>query len=228
MSYLAKMLDLLTSAYCKTDAYNTRNALPMQSNIGRLFAALDWGFGLIEQNAERVRLWNDIDHAQGAALDRHGANVGVARGGANDVFYRLSIRIKILSQISGGDIDTILTAVSGLYEIDADRIELEECFPAKVQIAIYENDLPADYMSIRDLVGILTKRLLAGGIALDMIYKAEDITKSNIRTGGWVVGEHTRVRLAKRIEEIPPLSGQIYCPGNIVSEASRIRLESVK
>lgn len=226
MSFLAKMLDMLTSAYTKTDEYNARNALSPESNIGKLFAVVDWGFSLIGSNAERVRLWVDIDCAEGKALDRYGENFGVARGGVDDVFYRLLIKIKILAQISGGDIETIISAVSGLYGIPADRVELYEIFPAKVQMAIFEDDLPDSYMNVKDLVGQLTKRLLAGGVGLDMIYKDEDTTHSGLYLGGHTVSEFTRIRLANRIEEIPDLAGTRHIGGHMVSEFTRLRLES--
>lgn len=226
MSFLSQMLGMLPSAYNKADEYNAKNGLSMDTFIGRLFEVADWGFGLLHENAERVQLWADLDYAKGAVLDRHGGNWGVARGGADDTFYRLLIKIKILAQISGGDIETVISAVSGLYAIPADRVELYELFPAKVQIAIYEDDLPDSYMNVRDLVGILTKRLLAAGVGLDMVYKDEDTTGCTLRLGGRPVSEFTRVRLINRIEEIPTLVGTLSITGHNVSEFTRLRLES--
>ena len=228
MSFLATMLDMLTGAYSKSDEYTSRNNMPPETNIGKLFAVADWGLSLIGDNAEHIRLWSDIDNAEGAALDRHGANFGVARGDADDTFYRLLIRIKLLAQISGGDIDTILSAISGLYEIPAERIELYEIFPAKVQIAIFEDDLPESYMDIRDLVGMLTKRLLAAGIGLDMIYKSEDRAEENLYIGGRSVAEFTRIRLENNIQEMPDLDGTLYIGARIVGEFSRIRLDDME
>ena len=225
MSFLTTMLDMLTGAYTKDDEYAVRNSLPLETNIGRLFAVADWGFALIKDNAYTVRLWSDIDQAEGAALDRHGDNFGVARGNADDTFYRLLIRIKLLAQISGGDIDTILSAVSGLYEIPAERIELYETFPAAIQIAIFERDLPESYMDIRDLVGVLTKRLLAAGIGLDMIYKSEDQVQGTLYAGGRPVSEFTRIRLDNNILALPDLDGIVFAGARPVSEFSRVRLE---
>lgn len=227
LNLLSYMLELLTSAYNKSDVYTVRNKLPLGSNIGKLFATFGWGLEIVRSNAETVRLWANIDNARGNALDRYGQNYGVDRGGANDVFYRLMIKIKILAQISGGDIETIIGAVAGLYEIDASSVELYEIFPAKVQIAIYEDDLPAGYDDIKDLVGALTKRLLAAGVGIDMVYKEEDTLPGALYLSGRVAAEFTRIRLPNRIEEIPNISGGLYIAGKTTAEFTRIRLNSV-
>jgi len=224
LSYLAKMLDMLTGAYNKNDEHSVRNNLPMRTNIGRLFAVADWGLSLIQDNAEHVRLWADIDKAEGNTLDRYGANFGVARGGANDVFYRLLIRVKLLAQISGGDIDTIIAAVAGLYEIPPTDVNLHEVFPAKVLIDMTEENVPEGYEEIKDLVGILIKRLLAAGVGLDMTYTSYGDTDTEIFIGGRPVGEYTRIRTDGSSDAMPDLDGTIYIGLHIVSEFTRITL----
>ena len=227
MKLAARMLALITSAYRKTDEYNVANNLPLVSNIGRIFAVFGWGLNIIEENAERVRLWANIDNARGAVLDRYGANFGVKRGGAPDVFYRLMIKIKILSQLSGGDMETIYWAVSGLYEIDPATIEIDEIFPAKLQIMIREEDLPLEYDGIKDLVGALTKRLLAAGVGLDMLYLTEDTMEGQLYIGGRPVSEFTRIRLANHTTSLPAeLNGSLYLGGYISMRFSRERLKS--
>jgi len=226
MNILAKMLDMLTGAYNKVDQRNAEKRLALESLTGRLFAVVSWGFETIQGNAEMVRLWASIDHAAGAALDRHGKNYGVARGGSSDFFYRLLIKIKLLAQLSGGDIDTILDAVASLYDIDGEKVELYEIFPAKIQINIAENDLPEGYEEIRDIVGALTKRLLVAGVGIDMIYKSEDAAAGGLYIGGYPVAEYSRVRLDNYDEEPPNLFGAMYIAGAVVAEASRARLES--
>ena len=104
--YLEKMLTLLTGAYNRRDIKNAENGRPMETNIGRLFALIAWGFEMAHTTAETVRLWDDLDNAEGAVLDRYGANFGVARGAASDPLYRILIRVKMLAQVSGGDDDT--------------------------------------------------------------------------------------------------------------------------
>lgn len=106
--YLSQMLEYLTGAYNRRDIRNDKHSLPMETNIGKLFGTFAWGLELIHEHSDRMLLWDDIDNAQGAVLDRYGANFGVSRGGANDAFYRLLIKVKMISMLSGGDIDTII------------------------------------------------------------------------------------------------------------------------
>ena len=117
--YISQMLEYLTGAYAREDIYNTKHSLPLETNIGRLFGTFGWGLELIHEHADRIQLWDDIDNARGAVLDRYGLNFGVERGGANDVFYRLLIKVKMIALLSGGDIDTIINAAASLFNVAA-------------------------------------------------------------------------------------------------------------
>ena len=103
-NFLSDMLYALTSAYSRRDYDNEQQGLPMQTNIGKLFSILAWGFGDVEEQAELIRLWDDLNQAKGAVLDRYGANWGVRRFNENDALYRLAIIVKVMSQLSGGDL----------------------------------------------------------------------------------------------------------------------------
>ena len=82
--YLEKMLDMLTDPYTHRDLQNVRKNRKLETNIGKLFSLLADGFEVIHKNAELVRLWDDLENAEGAVLDRYGANFGVQRGAASD------------------------------------------------------------------------------------------------------------------------------------------------
>lgn len=101
--FLSKMLYALTSAYSRKDYDNVQLGLPLETNIGKLFSILAWGLETVEEQAELVRLWDDLDYASGSVLDRYGANFGVKRVSSDDRFYRLAIKVKIMAQLSGGD-----------------------------------------------------------------------------------------------------------------------------
>ena len=104
MDFLTEMLYALTSAYSHRDYDNRRLGLPVETLIGKLFSVLAWGLNDVQKQAELIRLWDDIDHARGSVLDRYGANFGVKRFGADDRFYRLAIKVKLLAQLSGAHI----------------------------------------------------------------------------------------------------------------------------
>ncbi len=70
--YLSQMLEYLTGAYARSDIRHSRHSLPMETNIGRLFGTLAWGLEIIHENADRLKLWDDIDKARGSVLDRYG------------------------------------------------------------------------------------------------------------------------------------------------------------
>lgn len=56
---------------------------------------------------ETIRLWRDIDNAEGTTLDRIGDDIGQKRDGMNDVEYRKMLKVKRIINFSGGEIETI-------------------------------------------------------------------------------------------------------------------------
>jgi hypothetical protein len=218
------MLELITSAYRKIDLHNLANGLPLQSNIGRVFSVFGWGLEIVREHADRVRLWANIDHAKGSVLDRYGKNFGVRRGGANDLFYRLMIKIKVLSQISGGDMETVIGAISGLYEMDPEGVAVDEVFPAKLRITLNHAALPPWYMEVYRLVAALVKRIIAAGVGFELIYLEEGESNGQLHIGGRVGAQYTRIRLATHTGELPEMPGKLYIGGRATAQFSRVRL----
>lgn len=166
IDFLNEMLYALTSAYSHKDYDNRRLGLPVETLIGKLFSVLAWGLNDAQKQAELIRLWDDIDYARGSVLDRYGANFGVKRFGADDRFYRLAIKVKLLAQLSGGDINTVLDAAASLLEIPVERIGLKELYPAKIGLDIQEADLSLETLEIISDIMALIKRILAAGVGL--------------------------------------------------------------
>lgn len=167
-NFLTEMLDALTSAYSRKDHDNRQLLLPVETNIGKLFAVFAWGLDSVQEQAELIKLWDNIDYAKGSVLDRYGANFGVKRFGATDVFYRLAIKVKLLSQLSGGDIDTVLNAAASLFEVPVERIVMDELFPSKVCLNIREADLSQEtFDNVTGIVAMI-KRILAAGVKIDL------------------------------------------------------------
>lgn len=169
--YLGKMLDYLTGAYARTDIRNARHSLPPDTNIGRLFGTFAWGLEIVHENCDRMKLWDDIDNAQGAVLDRFGTNFGVARGGATDMFYRLLIKVKMIAMLSGGDTDTIVEAAASLFNVEPSQIEIKELFPAKVWLYVDEAALDAERLEAAPLISQLMKRIAAAGVGTRVFLK---------------------------------------------------------
>ena len=164
--YLSQMLEYLTGAYARSDIRNSRHSLPMETNIGRLFGTLAWGLEIIHENA------------RGSVLDRYGANFGVARGGADDTFYRLLIKIKMIALLSGGDIDTIISAAASLFNVDVSEIEVRELFPAKIWIYVDEAVLDYERLEAAPLIAELMKRIAAAGVGTRVFLRTYHTARS--------------------------------------------------
>ena len=89
--YLSQMLEYLTGAYARSDIRNSRHSLPMETNIGRLFGTLAWGLEIIHENADRLKLWDDIDNARGSVLDRYTALGKVMAGSGGIQFTKAEL-----------------------------------------------------------------------------------------------------------------------------------------
>lgn len=171
-NYLAEMLYALTSAYTNKDYENAKRGSPPVTNIGKLFAVFAWGLGIIGEQTQKIKNWDNLDNACGSVLDRYGANFGVDRMGLTDEFYRLYIRVQKMSQLSGGDDDTIIRAASELFDVDPTEIELEDIFPAKKQMTVNGVAIPESRKKLVDQIAAALKRLLAAGVGfvIQLVY----------------------------------------------------------
>ncbi len=165
-NYLYEMLDALTSAYSRKDYNNRHNELPLETSIGKLFAILSWGLGSVQEQAELIKLWDDLNNARGSVLDRYGANFGVKRVSQNDRNYRLAIKVKVMAQLSGGDINTVIWAVSSFLEIAPTDVLLEEVYPAKIVLYVDQKLLSPERIEMIFEFTAAIKRIIAAGIGI--------------------------------------------------------------
>lgn len=194
--FLTQMLEYLTSGYNREDIRNSKHSLPLKTNIGKLFGTLSWGLELIHDSAERMVLWDNLDNARGAVLDRYGANFGVERNGATDAFYRLLIKIKMIALLSGGDIDTIIKAAANLFDVELSEIEVQEVFPAKIWLYVDEDILDAERLEASPLIAQLMKRIAAAGVGTRIFLKVRHHAKQKTYLGiGAVEMTETEARI---------------------------------
>ena len=166
MSFAQDMLDMLTSAYDRSDIKRIKNGKAPETNIGKLFTLLGYGFDIIRENTERVRLWDDIDQAHGKSLDRYGGNYGVYRGEAPDDLYRIMIKVKILSMLSAGQMDTIVNAAAILFGVDIKEVRAKEVYPAKIWLYIDLDKLEESRLRLAETIAELMKRIKAAGVGM--------------------------------------------------------------
>lgn len=171
MSFAEKMLDMLTSAYTRADLPKIRNGDLPQTNIGKLFYLSGWGFDILKDQTEKVKLWDDIDKAKGAALDRIGKNYGVVRGTASDAIYRVMIKVKLLAMLAAGNLDTLILSAASLFGVTAEDVTCEELFPAKVYLYINEDGLDEEHREIAPVIASLMARIKAAGVGIRIFYR---------------------------------------------------------
>jgi len=160
------MLYALTSAYSRKDYDNYRHGRPVETNIGKLFSLFAWGLDIVQENAELVKQWDDLERAKGTVLDRYGANWGVRRFSENDALYRLAIRVKILSQLSGGDTDTVIRAAADLLGVEDTEIGFEDVLPAKIALYVDWLLLTQERQELIEPIAWSIKRILAAGVGM--------------------------------------------------------------
>jgi hypothetical protein len=148
------MLSKLTGAYNKQP----------NGKIGKLFKILADSMEDVEGVLQDVNLWRDTENAQGNTLDRIGANFGIARNGASDILYGLMIKIKLTSMLSGGDVNTIISAASTLFDIDPSYISVEESYPAEVRVVINDDDITPEQILNADITIPTILRVVAAGV----------------------------------------------------------------
>ena len=155
----------------------------LETNIGKLFSLLADGFEVIHKNAELVRLWDDLENAEGAVLDRYGANFGVQRGAASDALYRILIRVKMLAQLSGGDGDTVIRAAGELLGVQFSDIELQDVYPAKVALYVDQSLLSEERLALIDQIAVALKRILTAGVGLRLYLRTYRTYRYDLNIG---------------------------------------------
>ncbi len=180
-NYLSEMLYALTSAYTRKDYSNCQTEAPLETNIGKLFSILAWGLDLVQEQSARMKLQDNIDNASGTALDRYGANYGVKRIGPDDRYYRLAIKVKVMAQLSGGDINTVVWAAASLLEVETPDILLEEVFPAKIALYVDQSILSSECLDMIMPIAYAIKRILAAGIGMRLYLRTYRTYRQELR-----------------------------------------------
>lgn len=203
-NYLSEMLYALTSAYSRKDYDNHQQGRPLETNIGKLFSLFAWGLGIVQENAELVRRWDDLEEARGAVLDRYGANWGVQRFSESDALYRLAIRVKILSQLSGGDTDTVIRAAADLLGVENHDIEFEDVFPAKIALYVDWLLLTQERQDLIEPIAWAIKRIIAAGVGMRLYIRTYRTYRSElpISHGGAIGRDYHHLPVGKDREEV--------------------------
>lgn len=201
------MLEMLTGAYQRRDLQNAKKGKAPETNIGKLFYLIAEGYETIYENAERVREWDDLDNAEGAVLDRYGANFGVARGGASDPLYRIFIRVKMIAQLSGGDDETIVKAAGELLGVEYTDLELYDIPPAKKAIYVDQSLLSDERVELIEQIAYAVKRTMLAGVGLRLYLRTYRVYEHPfiINHGGFAVADVTALPVGQDRTALLPL-----------------------
>lgn len=148
------------------------------SNLSKLLSIFSDEMNEINQNIEKIKLWRDIGHAEGAVLDRIGNNVGEKRNGLGDELYRVMIKTRIASNLSGGEIpkinEVMQVILGGYYQGIIETHASSEYDNEPAAIIIQSSNTPSFVAEdgseiIRDDILEVAKRIVTAGVRVDWI-----------------------------------------------------------
>jgi hypothetical protein len=179
-------LERMASAF--TSAYNTGAG----SNIRKVLSIIAYGYEQIYTAMSRVDDFRDLDNAAGKTLDKAGGNVNISRNGMNDNLYRAYIKNKLMSSVSGSDVDTVIECIASLFSISEYEVDLEEDTPAHVTITVPEEavlSIGGSYSDRAESARQFVKNILSAGIGVDVILVSTPHTSATVVVGGAAVEE---------------------------------------
>lgn len=179
-----------------------------KENNLKLYYVLYGGFDEVFAALDEIRMSRDLDKAYGKTLDRIGANVGQFRLDEDDDLYRQLIKVRIIANLSLGNIPTINKVLSvltkdvylGLREA-WDKTEYQN-EPAKIvvnlsrsienyPIELIERIKSAGVRVLTEVLKYYDSDLYVGGLRrrhMHMTYKPYEPTEINSKLDVYVAG----------------------------------------
>ncbi|ASN59844.1 hypothetical protein CG419_04035 [Latilactobacillus curvatus] len=125
---------------------------------------------------ETIDLYRSIDNATGDALDALGAKYGQTRGPADDEFYRVMIKSKIIVRAGDATVNGILRAIQSSLNVSAKGVKIK-CIRANPTdsdepLAIRITDIPLEIAKTEWEQTYLLNRIksvVAAGVRVDYI-----------------------------------------------------------
>lgn len=179
-----------------------------KENNLKLYYVLYGGFDEVFAALDEIKMSRDLDKAYGETLDKIGANVGQFRLDEDDDLYRQLIKVRIIANLSLGNIPTINKVLSvltkdvylGLREAwDKSEYQNE---PAKIvvnlsrsienyPIELIERIKSAGVRVLTEILKYYDSDLYVGGLRrrhMHMTYKPYEPTEINSKLGAYVAG----------------------------------------
>lgn len=154
--YLNEMLAKLTSNY---------NSDPC-GNIASLFTLPADQMDELNTVLTTIMNWWDIDQAQGATLDRIGVNLNQSRGNLSDDLYRILLKTKAISNLSKGDINTVIEVMATIFQTPVSTVKLTEQYPAglffTVPATVIQSSIITDFNTVLSFI----QNTVAAGVSI--------------------------------------------------------------
>ena len=96
------------------------------SNVSKVISIISDELTELIDLYTRIEDYNDVDKAEGVALDTIGANIGQYRGEVRDEVYRALIKTKILRNRSDGTLNDIVEVLSLALDVEPSDIIMRE------------------------------------------------------------------------------------------------------
>lgn len=179
-----------------------------KENNLKLYYVLYGGFDEVFAALDEIRMSRDLDKAYGATLDKIGENVGQFRLDEDDDLYRQLIKVRIIANLSLGNIPTINKVLSvltkdvylGLREA-WDKTEYQN-EPAKIvvnlsrstenyPIELIERIKSAGVRVLTEVLKYYDNDLYVAGLRrrhMHMVYKQYEPTEINSKLDAYVAG----------------------------------------
>lgn len=123
-----------------------------------------------------IDAWRAIDKASGKALDRLGEKYGQARGRADDEFYRVMIKSKIIVRSGDATTNGILRTIQSSLNVDAKDVKVTSIRGKPTDdtepLAIRITNIPLEIAKTAWEQNYLTKRIqqsVAAGVRVDAV-----------------------------------------------------------
>lgn len=97
-----------------------------ESNVSKVISIISDELTELKDLYNKIEEYNDVDKAEGVALDTIGANIGQYRGEVRDEVYRALIKTKILRNRSDGTLNDMVKVLAIALDIDPAEIIMRE------------------------------------------------------------------------------------------------------
>lgn len=158
-----RMLNTISSSFTRDE----------NSNLALLFETFANQIDKSRNQIKNIYDWQDINQAEGKALDDIGREYGIARPDENDDFYRFLLNNARIKNHTDGSIDSVIKLVAASLQADYQEFHVKTGYENnKEKLTVSIEDIPNKYNQDSRKTKILLQNLeesIAAGIRLSNV-----------------------------------------------------------